>query len=312
LRADIGQWDQRKSIQGVLGGAPSSWAATTESNIGKDQLVDFLGGANLLWSKHSLGVDSLAFISEPLINTIKKRLSGKILPSDNGCQVKTLDISSHFNSSLTAGIDSLNSLDLLSGEIRAGNKVYKLNPASGEAAKAVVVRTLKDEKLSQAVQVFEMNEDVSSIMFLHACAKEAVNKKAYDMIFNFDDSADLLGWYEILFEDGFVETIPVRYGVNILDWKWQQRIAGNEKERAKYSQNKYAYEATAVQCSKDNLKPVTFFAFEWENSRFGKKIRKISLKSAEFTKDNQNAIVLLSLSVAEKKKATEAKGTEVQ
>jgi hypothetical protein len=109
-----------------------------------------------------------------------------------------------------------------------------------------------------------------------------------------------------------VETIPVHYGVNILDWKWQQRIAGNEKEKAKYSQNKYAYDATAVDCSRDKRKPATFFAYEWENTRFGKKIRKISLKSADFTKDNENAIILLGLSVSEKKKAAEAKGTEAQ
>jgi hypothetical protein len=312
LRADIGQWDQRRTIQGVLGGAPSSWAATTEGNIGKDQLVDFLGGANLLWSKHFLTVDSLAFICEPLISEVKRCLSGKVLPSDNGCQVKTLDISSHFNTSLTGGIDSLNSSDLLSGEVRVGNKVYKVNPASGSGTKAVVVRTLKDEKLSPAVQVFEMSEDVSSIMFLHACAKEALNKKAYDMIFNFDDSADLLGWYEILFEDGFVETVPIRYGVNILDWKWQQRIAKNEKEKTKYAQNKYAYSASAVDCSSDKSKPVTFFAFEWENARYGKKIKSISLKSVDLAKGNDNAVILLALSVTEKKKATEAKGTEAQ
>jgi len=196
--------------------------------------------------------------------------------------------------------------------VRVGNKLFKVNPPSEHGKRAVVARTQKDENFSTTVPVFEMNEDVSSILFLHACAKEAVNKKAYDMIFNFDDSAELLGWYEVLYEDGFVETIPVRYGVNILDWRWQQRIASNEKERAKYSQNKYAYDATAVACSRDRQKPVMFFAYEWENSRYGKKIRAITMKSAGFTKDNENAIMLLALSVTEKKKATEAKGTEVQ
>ena len=44
------------------------------------------------------------------------------------------------------------------------------------------------------------------------------------MIYNFDETAELLGWYEIVYEDGFVETIPIRYGINILDWKWRQRI----------------------------------------------------------------------------------------
>ncbi|TSA23028.1 hypothetical protein D4R75_04190 [bacterium] len=312
LRPDIGQWDQRKAIRGVLGGAPSSWAGTTEGNFGKDLLFDLLGGANLLWSKHSLSVDSLVFIFEPLISDIRTRLTGKVLPSDNGCTVRTLDISSRFNSSLSEGIEGLNSSALLSGDVRDGNKFYRLVRPSDQGNRALVVKTQKDAKPSQAVRVFEMNEDVSSIMFLHACAREAVNKKAYDMIFNFDDSADLLGWYEILYEDGFIETVPIRYGVNILDWKWKQRIAGNEKDKAKYSQNKYAYDATAVDCSGDKVKPVTFFSFEWENSRYGKKIRTITLKPAEFTKDNENAVMLLALTVSEKKKGTEAKGTEAQ
>jgi hypothetical protein len=312
LRPEISQWDQRKSIKGVLGGAPSSWAGTTEGNFGKDQIFDFLVGANLLWSRRSLSVDSLAFVSEPLVSDIRTRLSGKVLPSDNGCVVKTLDISSRFNSSLTGGIDSLNSPALRSGEVRVGNKLYNVSPPSGPANRAVVVRTQKEDKRSQVAEVFEINEDVSSVLFLHACVKEAVNRKAYDMIFNFDDSAELLGWYEVLYEDGLVERIPVRYGVNILDWRWRQRIANNEKEKAKYSQNKYAYEATAVECSKDQKQPVTFFAFEWENARYGKKIRKITLNSSAFLKDNENAIILLALSVSEKKKATEAKGTEVQ
>lgn len=35
------------------------------------------------------------------------------------------------------------------------------------------------------------------------------------MIYNFDDTAVPLGWYEIIYEDGLVETIPIRYGMNI-------------------------------------------------------------------------------------------------
>ena len=60
------------------------------------------------------------------------------------------------------------------------------------------------------------------------------------------------------------------------------------------------------------LRPITCFAFEWESTRFGKKIKNINLKSADFTKDNENAIILLALSVSEKRRSTEAKGAEVQ
>jgi hypothetical protein len=132
------------------------------------------------------------------------------------------------------------------------------------------------------------------------------------MIYNFNDTADPLGWYEVVYEDGMVETIPLRYGVNIMDVGWKKRIMNNEKEKGKYSQNKYAYQAGAVECSKDNAHPLTFFSFEWENKRLGRKIQEIKLKQVEITKEKENAIMLLALSVSESKKVTNAKGTEAQ
>jgi hypothetical protein len=307
LRADINNWNERDKIKGVLGGAPSSWAGTTEYNIGKDQLFDFLSAANLLWSEHYLPVDKLAFATEPLVNEIYTNLSGKILPSDNGAAVTSLNISSSFNSSLTDGITGLNNAHLLSGDIRVENKIFNLN-SSAEDKRAIVVG--KDE--TRSAKVIQINKDVSSIIFLHACAKEAINDKAYAMIYNFDDTAEPLGWYEVVYEDGMVETIPIKYGVNILDWRWRKRIMNNEKEKGKYSQNKYAYNATAVECSNDNSNPITFFSFEWKNTRFGKKIKEINLRSVDSKKGNENAIILLAVSISENKEITNAKGTEAQ
>ena len=61
------------------------------------------------------------------------------------------------------------------------------------------------------VKVVQINKDVSSILFLHACAKEALNDKAYGSIYNFDDTAEPLGYYEIVYEDGLVENARFRY-----------------------------------------------------------------------------------------------------
>jgi hypothetical protein len=66
----------------------------------------------------------------------------------------------------------------------------------------------------------QIGEDVSSLIFLHASEKPAANDFAYKYIYNFDDTAALLGHYEILYEDGFVTTVPIRYGVNILERTW--------------------------------------------------------------------------------------------
>ncbi len=301
LRANINEWQGRDKIKGVLGGAPSSWAATTEYNIGKDQLTDFLGSANLLWSKHYLPEDTLAFTTEPLINEIYKNLSGNILPSDNGAAVTGLNISNSFNSSLQE-VTNLNNISLLS-PVKSGNKIFNLN--SSEDKNTIVVG---DE--ARSVKVTTLNKDVSSIIFLHACAKEANNDKAYGMIYNFDDTAEPLGWYEVVYEDGIIETVPIRYGVNILDWRWRQRIMSNEKEKGKYSQSKYAYNATAVDLH--NSTPVTLFSFEWKNPRFGKKIKEVNLRSVNYKKGSENAVILLAVSIAENKVVTKAKGTEAQ
>jgi hypothetical protein len=95
-----------------------------------------------------------------------------------------------------------------------------------------------------------------------------------------------------------------------MDVAWRKRIMNNEKEKGKYSQNKYAYQASAVECSKNNANPLTFFSFEWENKRLGKKIKEVKLKQVDTAKEN--AIMLLSISVLESKKITNAKGEEAQ
>jgi len=312
FRPDIEKWSERFKIKGVLGGAPSSWAGTTEMNFGKDQILDFLGSANLLWSKHYLSVDKLAMAAEPLVTEIYTNFSGKHFPSDVGSKVIPINISAYLNSSLSVGIDSLNHTGLSAGPFKRGPKIFNLSPIADNTNRAISVFTAKDVSKPNAVQGIKINQDVNSLLFLHACAKEGSNKKAYDIICNFEETAELLGWYEIIYEDGFVQTIPIRYGLNILDWQWQKRIKENAKPKFKYSQNSYCYQASAIECSSAESDPVTFFAFEWENSRLGKQIKTINLKSVNFNKNNENAIILFAISISENTKIIDAKGTERQ
>ena len=310
FRPDISEWDKRHDIKGVLGGAPSSWAATTELNIGKDQLLDFLGSSNLLWSKKYLSVDKLAVITEPLVRSAYLSFRSTPLPSMVGAKVTPIDISSYFNSSLSGGIDSLYNNKIIQGKVNAGNIFFTLNQNPGNKAVVATTQKLRNKPLSGEGII--INKDVNSIIFLHACAFEGSNKKAYDMIFNFEETAELLGWYEVIYEDGFVETIPIRYGLNILDWRWKQRISGFEKPKAQYSQNKYAYHASVVICSEPDSDPVTFFSYEWVNPRFGKVIKEINLRSVKFSKNNENAIILKAISITENTKTEASKGTERQ
>ena len=133
-----------------------------------------------------------------------------------------------------------------------------------------------------------IGEDVSSLIFLHACRKRAQNEAAYTATWNFADTADLLGWYEVVYDDGFVQTIPIRYGVNILEESWQESRAPKS----------LAYEAKL-----DPRGGKSYFAFEWINPRLGKMIREVRLRSASGT----NPVILAGVSMVRKRTAPEPK-----
>lgn len=308
FRPDIIKWDERVKIKGLLGGAPSSWAGTTEMNLGKDLYFDFLGSANLLWSVHSKTPEQIAFISQALMPLIKEEMSGQALPSKKGLPMSFVDLNTNYNSMLKNGIESLGVSNLKKGKISANSKNFNL--ASSDK-RGVVVYSLKDKSKSKEVNGIKINKDVNSLIFLHAVAKEAINAKAYRSIYNFNETAELLGWYEIVYEDGFVETVPIRYGINILDWNVHKRITEKIEGKSKYAQNKYAYEAEAISVSDaDEKYPVTFFAYEWENLRHGEIIKEVNLKAVNYKKKHDNAIILLAISIVDIKVIEEAKGEE--
>jgi hypothetical protein len=168
---------------------------------------------------------SLATATEAMIGEIRSNLRGEPAPSDGGSKIIPLNISSYFNFSQASGIDGLNFSSLVTGELRKGNIVFNLNMTPDSDGRAIVVPENNPGKSINSVAGIEVNKDINSMIFLHACAKPAINDKAYRMIYNFDETSELLGWYEIVYEDGFIESIPVRYGVNILDWGWKHRIS---------------------------------------------------------------------------------------
>ena len=119
-----------------------------------------------------------------------------------------------------------------------------------------------------------------------------------------EDTADLLGWYEVVYEDGYVATIPIRYGVNIQKWNWQQRTSARD----------YCYGADALTVGQSQTGPVTWFAFEWSNPRLGKVIKEFRLKgttgfrgaSGSFIDDygpviQKNGVLLKAISIVKRR-----------
>ena len=278
MTTGIQNYGRRSARQSVIGGAPSSWAATTEFNFGKDLLFDFLGCGNMLWSTSWPDEAGLASIVQDRVEWYRPRLRSAVPPSD-------LDPVTPVR--LPGGAPEA----VPAGEMRTG-RIGKFE-VSAPIAVGVKVTGDVDHPLESAP--IPINEDASSILFLHATARAARNNQAYRYIYNFDDSADLVGWYEIVYTDGFVETVPLRHRVNILDWGRMRRRGGD-----------YCYGADAVDLSTDPAKPVAFYAFEWRNPRLGKVIKEVRLKGSNGFRQGtrpipSNTILLAGVSVVKKR-----------
>ena len=179
-----------------------------------------------------------------------------------------VDISSRFNGPLREAAFGLELSGLQTGKLVHGNFVFALGH-SREGNQMIIVGTegQKPNPLPRQVGGIRIGVDATSLVFLHACALPATNKEAYRLIWDFVDSADLLGWYEVVYEDGLPEVIPVRYGINILEWNWG----------ASKNSGSYCYGADVVPCGQGDNSPVTFFAAEWTSSRLGKLIQEVRL-----------------------------------
>ena len=313
---NISDWKQRTKNIKLEGGAPSSWASTNEFTFGKDLMLDFLGCANLLWSSHIIEPIKFPEIVWGLIPSIRASLSGKRVPSEDDNIVETVDISSHFNLKGNTEIFNMDLSNMRSGEIKNGNMRFNIGAKkpNDPVVVAVGVQGKTSNPLSLHVKNIQINEDVSSLIFLHASALPAGNQKAYFNIPNFFDTPDLLGWYEVVYEDGFKSIIPLQYGANIMEWN-----PGGEKSldtlegETGAPQKAYCYEADPVNCASAGKAP-SFFAYEWVNKRFGKTIREVNLYgSVNFQAQQQdygtvvsapmesNAIILAAISKVKKR-----------
>jgi len=318
FKPNISNWDERIKKIDLTGGAPSSWASTNEFNFGKDLILDFLGCANFVWSSHSLNQRELAVIVSDIMPFVRSNLSGKRMPSNDGDYVEPVNISPGFNLSKDSKLFNINLTTLKSGVLTDKSKVFRLSNTENESVKcAIAVSSVGpgENPLPSVVHGIQINEDVSSLIFLHASALPSENQKAYFNIPDFFDSADLLGWYEIIFEDGYKDIVPIQYGVNILEWNpgAENRLDKREGETGS-PQNIYCYEADPVNCSADEKNPIILFAYEWINPRFGKIIKEVNLCGTinyqalqqdygkpETKPMKSNAIILAGISKVKKK-----------
>jgi hypothetical protein len=277
----IENYGRRGKRPDVLGGAPSAWAVSSEMSLGKDRMREFIGCANLLWSTHWPDQKALSQMVLDQMPSVRRSLSGQAPPSESGDPVVPVKIDGcHDAGAGQAGFDLGR---LRTGTLRGGSKTFQIS-AAGCLASA-----------SGAGVAVPVGEDASSLIFLHAAARPAANDWADQYVYNVEDTADLLGWYEVVYQDGLVLTIPIRYGVNVLEWNSDTRDTKS-----------YCYGADRVQAGTAE-RPFDLFALEWMNPRLGKTIKEVRLKAASGFRNTKgeitprNPLLLNALSLVRKR-----------
>jgi hypothetical protein len=250
--------------------------------------------------------------------SVRSKLNINRIPSKDIDAIEPVEIASNFNFQKKSGIFIVDLSSLKSGKVNVQEKIFNLvatDDGSGKCAIAVGSIGKGENTLPAKIKGIPVNEDVSSLIFLHACALPSENQKAYFNIPDFFDTSDLLGWYEIVYEDEYTISVPVQYGVNILEWNpgGEDRLDKNEGETGS-PQNVYCYYADPVLCSQENqVNPITFYAFEWINPRFGKKVKEVNICGSvnyqatqtnygkpEYKPMKSNAIILTGLTKVKK------------
>lgn len=268
LQPSIQNYEERKKRSTLLGGAPSAWFATNEFGFGKELMSSFLGCSNILWTGQVLDGKDLSARVQSMLPVIRTRLSGILPPSLTETTIVPVDISSKLNSGGNLPALGIDLGGMATGTVHFNRIPFDLKSVNAMQAIVVGMDGKEEIPLPKAVTGIPIGVAPTSLIFLHASARPASNKDSYRLIWDQEDTADLLGWYEIVYEDGFLLTIPIRYGVNILEWNWDQHA----------SENNYCYGADAVALGKSGDNSIVFFAFEWINPRLGKVIQEVHLK----------------------------------
>ena len=204
----IADWDVRSTRENVLGAEVSTWCSADEYTLGRNNIIYGLvfasgilwwdGYKDRLWERERMRVIEI-------MPTIREMLKGI--------------------GHLPVGFDNSRYELYLAGKCTDGQDVMVL-PRNARWVKGNKL-PLVFKDISRFVGVPASKENINldictgikSLVFLHA----AIKPMEYVPSWTFSDMSEyLLGKYEIVFEDGSVDSIEIRYGINIgcIDMDW--------------------------------------------------------------------------------------------
>ncbi|HYN04043.1 MAG TPA: glycoside hydrolase family 20 zincin-like fold domain-containing protein [Vicinamibacteria bacterium] len=211
-------WRGRVSRHGALGGEVSSWGAWEEFVLGKLQVPEAVFSSNLLWSVHDPEhEDALAHVGR-LLPEVRGMLAQKPLPSYGAdpMRFEVLDIVSAFNHPPKG--DGWDLTGLRPGRQYADGLPYAIaDPARWGGLSAVRVARRPGDTPTRAA--LPIRGRWASLVFVQSASAEGrPTIHAGDQTHFPRESSELLGFYEIRYEDDLVATHEIRYDETVGRW----------------------------------------------------------------------------------------------
>jgi hypothetical protein len=260
-------WRGRVARHGARGGEVSSWGAFAEYTLGRLQVPEALYSANLLWSDHDPTPEQALFETGELLPQVRALLAATPPPSLRADPMRffVLDIVSALNHAPTG--ESWDLSGLRPGRHYAAGLPFSIpDPARWGGRGAVVVARRPGPDPTRCE--LPVRGRWASLVFVQSATGEGrPSIHAGDQTQFPRESAELIGFYEIRYEDGLVASHGIRYDETVEKWDQGPSLPLY-----------FARELPAG--TLPDGRPAVVFASEWTNPRPDVPIASVALVGA--------------------------------
>lgn len=217
-------WRARVARFGARGGEVSSWGAFEEYVLGRLQVPEAVYSANLLWSvQDPTKEDALEHVGQ-LLAGVRGLVSSRPPPSFGAdpMRLSVLDIVSGFNHAPAGDGWDLSGLE--PGRHYVEGLPYAIaEPARWGGRSAVLVARRPGDAPTRAE--LPIRGRFASLVFVQSATGEGrPGVHAGDQTHFPRESAELLGFYEIRYEDGLLQAHEIRYDESVGAWNAGLRL----------------------------------------------------------------------------------------
>ncbi len=257
-------WAERSTQPACLGGEVSSWSALEEFELGRQQFVNATYSINMFWSSHWPSRQRAMKMVAGVLPELRQRMSATDIPSAVVWQrrFEPVDTSAAANAKLKTGTWDLSGLR--GGRMMWNGLPIRLPRGKGKAA-VVVSRPGEKSQYPLVVEGIPVKGSYAGLVFFQVAAKAGRRPvHAGDATMYPRDSADPLGCYEIIYENGQKDLAVIRYGENVGAWD--------------ASLPAMFYHAQSIVAGElPDGRPLVVWGFEWINPRPEVPIAQVNL-----------------------------------